>query len=69
MKYNDNTYFMISLRLYKWHAYFNSNQQLSNWTYGPLTVREIMLGTEDLAGYLGLVKPFILEENLQLSVY
>lgn len=45
------------------------NQQLSNYTEGPLNWREIMPGTRNIANYLGLVESWILKEKPVMKLY
>lgn len=42
-----------------WHNEPKGNQDLSNWTQGPVNKRKIMPGSENLANYPGLVKSWI----------
>lgn len=52
--YNDHLD-KTSLKVEYCHAYLGSNQQLSNFTEGPLNRRETMPATRNLDKYLGLV--------------
>lgn len=58
-----------TLRVKQWRSYLGRNQQLSNWTSGLLSRRKVMPDTGHLANHPGLVRSWILEENLLLSLH
>lgn len=69
MNYNNDQHDKIFLKIQYWHSYYGSNQHLSTWTKGPLSVGETIPGARHLFNYLELVRLWVLEENLLLSVY
>lgn len=69
MNYNNNQYGKIILKVQEDHTYLSGSQQLPNCTSSPFNKRKIMPGSSSLPNYLGLAKPWRLEENLISPMY
>lgn len=66
--YNDGQHGKTSAKTPSWHLYLGSNRQLSKWTSVPFSRMEIMPGSRNLASFLGLVRPWVLDENRLLPL-
>lgn len=69
MNYNSDRHGTITLILQSLHEYFGGNKHFYNQIEDLINKMEVMSGTGNKTDYLGLVRSWILEENLLLLLY
>lgn len=69
MNHNNDQYGKIILKVQEDHTYLSGSQQLPNWISSLFNKRKIIPDSSSLPNYLGLAKPWRLEENLISPIY